>query len=247
MGAPDFSLKIVDVLAKRAAQTCSNPSCRKPTSGPHSDASKSVIVGEAAHIRGARPTSARYDPTMTDTERASPTNGIWLCRQCAKAIDADQAKYPIALVQQWKATHEQWVADGQPVSPALREIEVTDGGIGSAVLNDGCGTALTVQASPGQMAERIRVHGNGIGEIITNTGPGTAKIIRSTNATASESSVIVNRTVGAAAGLIAKVSLLDCSHCGRAFTANKVVQGFAGDSEPKAQVRCPHCGGVSWV
>lgn len=248
MADPDFSQKTVDALAKRTAQTCSNPSCRKPTSGPHSDASKSVTTGEAAHIRGARPKSARYDPSMSDAERAEPANGIWLCRKCAKVVDADEHKYPTTLLQEWKATHEVWVETGRPVaSPALREVEVTDGGIGSVVANEGSGTALEVEAPPGQTAERVHVQGRGIGEIITNTGPGTAKVVCSTNATASESSVTVDRPTKMAAGLICKVTVLDCKHCGRRFTASKVVQGFAGDSEPKAQVKCPHCGGVNCV
>ena len=248
MADPKFSQRTVDALSKRAAQTCSNPSCRKPTSGPHSDSSKSVTKGEAAHIRGARPGSARYDPDMTDAERAEPANGIWLCRECAKVIDADEDKFPVILLQEWKASHESWVEAGRPAAwPALREIEVTGGGIGSVISNVGSGTALEVEAPPGQTAERVQVRGQGVGEIITNTGTGKAKVVRSTNATASESRVTVDRPVRMAAGLISKVVMLDCQHCGRQFTASMVVQGFAGDSEPKAHVTCPHCGRLNVV
>jgi len=245
---PDFLRKTVEELAKRAAQTCANPVCRKPTSGPHSDASRSVVVGEAAHIRGARPGSARYDPEMTDEERANPANGIWLCRECAKLIDTDPKRFPVGLLEDWKKTHEAWTQAGRPVAQAAtREISVTDGGIGGVVSNEGSGTALEVEGAPGQTAERIHVQGRGIGEIITNKGPGTAKIVRSTGSVASESGVTVDQPVEMAAGLVSKVVVLACGHCGTQFRASKVVQGFAGDEEPRVQVKCPKCGRPTWV
>lgn len=245
---PDFSKKTVEALAKRAAQTCSNPECREPTSGPHSDASRSVVVGEAAHIRGARHGSARFDSNMTNAERANPANGIWLCRKCAKLIDADPARFPPTLLKEWKHSHEAWIQAGRPTiqSPA-RQVSVADGGIGGIVSNEGSGTALEVVGASGQTAERIHVRGRGIGEIITNTGPGTAKIVRSTGSTASESRVTVDRPVKMAVGLLASLSVVACGGCGAQFTATKVVQGFAGDEEPRTQVKCPTCGRPTWV
>ena len=111
---PDFTKKVVDALAKRAAQICSNPDCHDPTSARHSNPAQAVILGEAAHIKGARPTSARYDPNMTDQERSHPSNGIWLCVPCAKKIDKDESIFPVELLKRWKAIHEAWVADGCP-------------------------------------------------------------------------------------------------------------------------------------
>jgi hypothetical protein len=102
----DFSRKTRETLAKRANQICSNPSCRKPTVGPHSDEDKNVDVGEAAHIRGARIGSKRYDPSMLPEERGSIVNGIWLCRKCAKLIDSDEKKYTVDLLYEWKRKHE---------------------------------------------------------------------------------------------------------------------------------------------
>ena len=111
---PDFTKKVVDALAKRAAQICSNPDCHNRTSAPHSNPARAVILGEAAHIKGARPTSARYDPKMTDQERSHPSNGIWLCVPCAKKIDKDESIFPVELLKRWKDIHEAWVADGCP-------------------------------------------------------------------------------------------------------------------------------------
>lgn len=104
--ANDFSAKTRNTLAKRANQVCSNPNCQLPTSGPHSDVQKAVDIGEAAHIRGARPGAKRYDRNMTPAERSSIVNGIWLCRKCAKLIDSDEIKYTVGLLHQWKAQHE---------------------------------------------------------------------------------------------------------------------------------------------
>lgn len=101
-----FTKPTRETLAKRASQVCSNPYCQKPTVGPHSEEDKSVDVGEAAHIRGAQPGSKRFDPTMTSVERSSITNGIWLCRTCAKLIDSDERKYTVEILYEWKRNHE---------------------------------------------------------------------------------------------------------------------------------------------
>ncbi len=246
--APEFSKKTIAELAKRAAQTCSNPICRKPTSQAHTDPGRSVILGEAAHIRGARPGSARYYEAMTDEQRAAPLNGVWLCCQCAKLIDSDRESFPVGLLEDWKTGHEAWVKAGRPVRQgAVREISVKDGGIGSMIQNEGSGHALHIEAGPGQTAERIEVVGQGIGEIISNTGPGTAKFVRSIGSSAAESSVTVNRPVRLAAGLISKVVVLVCRHCATQFTATIAIQGFAGDAEPAISVKCPACGEANSV
>ncbi len=101
-----FSKITREILAKRARQLCSNPGCRNSTSGPHTDDDKAIDVGEAAHIRGAKPGSKRYDPAMTPAERRAITNGIWLCRTCAKLIDSDEKKFTVEILYKWKRKHE---------------------------------------------------------------------------------------------------------------------------------------------
>lgn len=248
MTDPDFSAATVTSLSKRAAQTCSNPDCRRPTSGPHSDDSKSVLLGEAAHICGARPGSARFDPAMSDTQRADPLNGVWLCRICARLVDGDERRFPPDSLRQWKKQHEAWIEAGAPTgAPAAREITVTGGGVGGVVENRGPGTGLEVHGAPGQTAERITVVGRGIGEIVTNTGSGTGKVVRSLGASASESTVIVNQPVKVAAGLVATLAIVVCESCGTLFHASKVIQGLAAEAEPKTEVKCPNCGHPAWV
>jgi hypothetical protein len=244
---PNFSEPTKQTLAKRAGQVCSNPECRRPTSGPHSDESKAINLGEAAHIQAARSDQARYDAKMTDGERAAISNGIWLCKECARRIDVDEAKYPVTLLAEWKCIHEKWISDGKP-KHAGREIFIKNGGIGGVISNEGQGIGLDMQHAGKGPAERIIVEGTGIGEIITNTGTGTGKrIISSGGGSASESHVIVNRPVRTAAALVSKLVLKNCEHCGRSVTLSKVIQGFAGDHEPLVSVRCPFCGGSTTI
>lgn len=110
---PDFKERTKQTLAKRAGQVCSNPECRRTTSGPHSEENKAINLGEAAHIRAARSGQARYDASMTDKERAEISNGIWLCKECARKIDLDEAKYSVAILDEWKSIHKKWILKGK--------------------------------------------------------------------------------------------------------------------------------------
>lgn len=120
---PDFNKKTVDTVAKRAGFICSNPDCRIKTVGPNTSPDKSTIIGEAAHIYGARPNSKRYFPVMTDSARAEITNAIWLCRNCHKLIDGDEKKYTSELMFSWRELHEEYVLSELGNNTALIENE----------------------------------------------------------------------------------------------------------------------------
>ena len=98
----DFLAATIRTLASRAGHHCSNPQCLRPTSGPSSEESKSVNVGEAAHITAAAPGGKRYDRNLTPQERRAASNGIWLCELCAKLIDTDEARFTAELLRRWK-------------------------------------------------------------------------------------------------------------------------------------------------
>jgi len=115
----DFPRATIEVLAKRVGQRCSNPTCRKPTSGPHTEPSKSVLVGVAAHVTAASPGGPRYDPFMSSDDRRGIGNGIWLCQSCAKLVDDDVARYTTDLLRRWRQDAEK---------EALRQIESAYGG-----------------------------------------------------------------------------------------------------------------------
>lgn len=106
MAVPAFSKSTVETLARRARYQCSNPACGAQTAGPNSDSLKATIIGEAAHIKGAKPDAKRYDATMSDEERAEITNGIWLCRNCHGLIDRDEVRYSADLLVDWRRNHE---------------------------------------------------------------------------------------------------------------------------------------------
>ncbi|MDQ1197418.1 hypothetical protein QE435_003128 [Rhizobium sp. SORGH_AS 787] len=107
MAPPDFARNIIDNLSRRAALRCSNPDCDKLTTGPNLVDSKATNIGEAAHIYGARPGAARYRPEMSDDERASISNAIWLCSDCHGQIDKDAGRFPENLLLIWKEKHEE--------------------------------------------------------------------------------------------------------------------------------------------
>lgn len=101
-----FKQAVVVTLARRAANRCANPDCGAITSGPSEDPAASVNVGEAAHIYGAHPGSARFDPLMTSAARSDIANAIWLCGNCHKLIDDDYNRYPAGLLFEWVKQHE---------------------------------------------------------------------------------------------------------------------------------------------
>lgn len=85
---------------------------------PASDHGGPVNVGEAAHIagehdgKGKKQRSARYDEKMTDEERNSFSNLIYLCGTCHTKIDAipqGELDYPTDLLLQIKSEHQKKV------------------------------------------------------------------------------------------------------------------------------------------
>lgn len=71
-----------------------------------------AVVGvQLAHISGASPNSARYDPSMTGEERRSFANLILLCVGHHNLVDRlEPDKHPVEVLEQWKLDNEP--ADG---------------------------------------------------------------------------------------------------------------------------------------
>lgn len=102
----DFSELVKRALAARVGNRCSNPECRALTSGPQENPAKAVNVGVAAHITAASAGGPRYDPDLVAEERSAPTNGIWLCQNCAKLVDNDPSRFKTEVLTQWKQNAE---------------------------------------------------------------------------------------------------------------------------------------------
>lgn len=102
----DFTQKTVLQIAKRAGWLCSFPTCRTPTVGAAEDGKGEINIGTAAHISAAAPRGPRYDEKMSDDERSSTENGIWMCRDHGKAIDDDDVQFTAPLLRKWKKQAE---------------------------------------------------------------------------------------------------------------------------------------------
>ncbi|HUU49631.1 MAG TPA: hypothetical protein VMW81_01575 [Nitrospinota bacterium] len=110
----DFTQQTLDILAKRVGVRCSNPSCRKLTTGPRTEETKIVNIGVGSHITAAATGGPRYDSSLSSDERKSADNGIWLCQNCAKLVDNDPVRYTVEVLREWKKSAE---------DAALSEIE----------------------------------------------------------------------------------------------------------------------------
>lgn len=117
MARDDFAKPIIRELRERVANHCSNPDCRRKTTGPNSGGRGTIVLGEAAHIHAAAQGGPRYDADMSPAERASIDNAIWLCRGCARRVDRDEAAYPATLLRQWKTRAEDLASDELDTRP----------------------------------------------------------------------------------------------------------------------------------
>lgn len=111
MPRDNFTKPTIDALAKRVSFHCSNPDCEKVTVGPNSQPNGVLLIGVAAHITAASQNGPRFDPKMSAVNRASISNGIWLCANCSVMIDKDEMGYPVALLNGWKQTAEKKAKD----------------------------------------------------------------------------------------------------------------------------------------
>lgn len=103
----NFSRPVVRALRERVNNICSNPDCRKQTVEPQKTTLDKInITGNAAHICAASVGGPRYDESMSEEERKSIENGIWLCNHCARKIDTEQEAYSVELLNEWKKKAE---------------------------------------------------------------------------------------------------------------------------------------------
>jgi hypothetical protein len=123
----DFSEEVKRKLAGRAGHVCSNPDCRQPTSGP-SEAAKAVTnVGVAAHITAASAGGPRYDSSLTQEQRSDLDNGVWLCQNCAKAVDDDPITYNEKVLRNWKSSAEEAARKAIEEGPRTEHPPATSG------------------------------------------------------------------------------------------------------------------------
>lgn len=99
----DFTSKDKEILAKAVNYRCSNPDCQVLTTTAKSNDHNNITnIGQAAHITAASKGGPRYDESLSPKDRASISNGIWLCSNCASLIDREPEKYTGELLKEWK-------------------------------------------------------------------------------------------------------------------------------------------------
>jgi hypothetical protein len=98
------------ILAFRSGGVCAFPKCGKHLTY-EAKIGDDTYVGEAAHIRGEKPTAARYDATMTDEERDNVRNLIYMCTDHHTVIDKVERDWPVTALQALKNAHENQVRE----------------------------------------------------------------------------------------------------------------------------------------
>lgn len=97
---PQRTLK---VLFARSMNQCAFPGCATTIVDPKDE----VVYGEAGHIEGVEPGSARYNPQRETNTLNDYDNLILLCERHHKLVDAEPDKYTVPYLRQIKAAHEQ--------------------------------------------------------------------------------------------------------------------------------------------
>jgi hypothetical protein len=94
-------------LAERCGFRCSYLGCPNATSGPSEESETAVArTGVACHITAASPGGKRYDSNLSPEVRRSISNGIWMCTTHSVAIDRDEARYTVSVLNHWKEIAE---------------------------------------------------------------------------------------------------------------------------------------------
>jgi hypothetical protein len=94
----NFSKQTVIEIAKGVGYRCSNPDCSRPTVAANAAQDGTIIIGVAAHICAASPGGPRYDATQLPETRRAKENGLWLCQNCGRLVDADPDTVDARLV-----------------------------------------------------------------------------------------------------------------------------------------------------
>jgi hypothetical protein len=98
----DFTKQTITEIAKGVGYRCSNPECSRPTVAANAAQDGTITIGVAAHICAASPGGPRYDPAQTPGDRRDKENGLWLCQNCGRLIDADPKKFTVDVLTKWK-------------------------------------------------------------------------------------------------------------------------------------------------
>lgn len=112
--ARNYTQQTIKKLFALSASQCSFPHCGKKIVN-QSNAKDSNIC----HIQGANPNGERYNPNMTDKERANYDNLILLCQQHHDQTD-DVSYYTVEVLLDMKKSHENKIQN--LLSPSIKKL-----------------------------------------------------------------------------------------------------------------------------
>lgn len=99
------------VVVARSGNTCAYPGCGLLlTIESLADEDRPKATGKVAHICAASPGGPRYDSSMTDQQRGSADNLLYLCGPHHDAVDAQLALHTVEFLRDAKHAHEARVA-----------------------------------------------------------------------------------------------------------------------------------------
>ncbi len=93
-------------LAFNSYNRCAFPGCNRLLTEKATAEDQGAILGEAAHIRGEKPSAARYDLQFPEDEVNGYDNLIYLCGDHHTLIDKQEKTYTVEMILGWKADHE---------------------------------------------------------------------------------------------------------------------------------------------
>lgn len=115
------------IVCTKSYNRCAMPDCRKELVIEKTDSDPAAIIGRIAHIKGDKIGSARHDPNMTDNERNSCENLIFVCGDCHTKIDNQPNTYTVEKLLRIKNEHEAWGRDStkkEVINVSFAEISV---------------------------------------------------------------------------------------------------------------------------
>lgn len=103
-----ISERSIKILWSAAGGRCSFENCWTRLCFPDSGDFGAQVIGEMAHIKGAKPTSNRYDPEQTEAARHDYLNLFLVCPTCHTRIDhkENEARFSVRVLEEMKKEHE---------------------------------------------------------------------------------------------------------------------------------------------
>ena len=107
----NIPLKQQKLVCLKSGNRCAMPDCRKELVLDGTKNDPPAIIGIIAHIKGEKPGSPRYDPSMTPKERNSCENLILICGDCHTKIDNQPNTYTAEKLYKIKHEHENYILE----------------------------------------------------------------------------------------------------------------------------------------